>query len=94
MSMPMPGGQKPQSQSDLLEGKGVIKSLDTAGANVTLVHGPLPAIGWPAMTMTFPVSNASVLRGRKAGEHVTFAFSKPDAGKTPVITSLTPERAR
>lgn len=92
--MSMSGGPQPQNQSNLIEGKGVIKSLDTAGANVTLAHGPLPAIGWPAMTMTFPVQNASLLRGHKAGERVTFAFSKPDAGKTPTITRLSAEGAQ
>ncbi len=96
MNMPMPSGaaqQKPAA-SDLIEGTGTIKSLDTAGSSVTLAHGPLPALGWPAMTMTFPVENAALLRGHKAGERVRFGFKKPDAGKTPVITRLSPEGAQ
>lgn len=90
MQMPLP--QRQQKQTDLIEGSGIIKSVDTA--SVTLAHGPLPAISWPAMTMTFPVQDASLLRGRKAGERVVFAFKKPDDGKTPVIARITPEAAR
>lgn len=92
--MQMPPPQRRQKQTDLIEGNGVIRSVDTAGASVTLAHGPLPAIGWPAMTMTFPVQDASLLRGRKAGERVVFAFKKPDDGKTPVISRIAPEAAR
>lgn len=94
MNMPMSGGQQPQKQSDLIEGTGTIKSVDTAGANVTLAHAPLPAIGWPAMTMTFPVQNAALLRGHKAGERVRFGFNKPGAGKTPIISRISAEGAR
>lgn len=46
------------------------------------------------MTMTFPVQDASLLRGRKAGERVIFSFEKPNNGKTPVIARIAPEAAR
>lgn len=96
MNMPMPGGaaQQKTAAAGLIEGTGTIKSLDTAGSSVTLAHGPLPALGWPAMTMTFPVENASLLRGHKAGERVRFGFKKPDVGKTPVISRISVEGAQ
>ena len=81
--------ERQQSQTNLIEGSGIIKSVDAGGGRVTLSHGPLPAIGWPAMTMTFPVRDASLLRGRKTGDRVSFAFKRPQDGKTPVIARIT-----
>lgn len=62
-------GQQPdereRAQESLIKGRGSIESIDTKGGQVTLAHGPVPAMGWPAMTMTFPVRNVALLRGRK-----------------------------
>ncbi|TFI59765.1 efflux RND transporter periplasmic adaptor subunit [Sphingomonas parva] len=91
-------GQSPAAQQQrreaLLQGVGVIKSLEPAARRVTITHGPMPAIGWPAMTMTFPVADVSVLRGHKAGERVRFAFQRPAQGATPVIEQIQPEGGR
>ena len=77
-----------------LEGRGVIRAIDGAKPGVTLAHEPLPSMGWPAMTMAFPVKDAATLRGRKAGERVRFSFQKPAQGVIPVIEQLRPEPAR
>lgn len=90
-------GRRPnaaQQQSNRIEGRGVIRSIDAGRPAVTLAHDPLPAIGWPAMTMAFPVKDPAMLRGRKAGERVRFAFQKPQQGQTPVIEQIMPEPAR
>ena len=91
-------GQQPaaqqQRQENLLQGRGVVKSVDAAGGRITLTHEPLPAINWPSMTMAFPVRDPSLLRGRRAGERVTFAFQRPQQGETPVIERIAPEAAR
>ena len=68
--------------------------MDAAGGRITLAHEPLAAINWPAMTMTFPVKDRSLLRGRKAGERVMFAFQRPQQGQTPVIERIAPEAAQ
>lgn len=78
----------------LVEGRGVIKSLDAKGLRVTLSHEAIGAFGWPAMTMSFPVKDPSVLRGRSAGERVRFSFAKPAEGVTPVIERIVPETAK
>jgi Cu(I)/Ag(I) efflux system membrane fusion protein len=50
--------------------------------SVTLSHEPVPAIGWPAMTMTFALPNPSIARGLKTGDRVRFGFDQPPAGPT------------
>ena len=44
--------------------------------SVTLSHAPVPAIGWPAMTMSFRLENPQLASGLKVGDQVTFAFEQ------------------
>jgi Cu(I)/Ag(I) efflux system membrane fusion protein len=86
--------ERPRSAPSMLQGRGVIKAIDAKGQKLTLSHEPLPALGWPAMTMAFPVKNATVAQGRAIGERVVFSFPRPAKGETPVIERLQPEAAR
>ena len=54
--------------------------------SVTLRHGPVPALEWPAMTMTFAIQSPAQLRGFKRGNRVRFAFVQRDGG--PRIVSI------
>ena len=58
-----------------------------AGLQVTISHGPVESLGWPAMTMPFTAKDAASLAGIKAGDRVAFAFSK--SGNESVLTSIT-----
>jgi Cu(I)/Ag(I) efflux system membrane fusion protein len=64
----------------LYETTGRIEQLTTS--SVTLSHEPVPAIGWPAMTMTFALPDPSVARGLKTGDRVHVGFDQPPAGPT------------
>lgn len=64
----------------LAETVGRIEQIDAQ--SVTISHQPMPAIGWPAMTMSFHLSDPSLARGIKAGDQVRFAFDQPPAGPT------------
>ena len=75
-----PTAAKPAAMSPLYETVGKIEQITTS--SVTLSHEPVPAIGWPAMTMTFQLSNASIVRGLKKGDRVRFGFDQPPAGPT------------
>ncbi len=66
--------------ASLYETVGKIEQI-TANS-VTLSHEPVPAIGWPAMTMTFQLPDARVARGLKTGDRVRFGFDQPPAGPT------------
>ncbi len=70
----------PASKATLYETTGKIERI-TANS-VTLSHEPVPALDWPAMTMTFALANPGIARGFKAGDRVRFGFDRPPAGPT------------
>ena len=45
-----------------------------AGDRVTISHGPVEGLGWPAMTMTFTAGDPAMLQGIGVGDRVTFQF--------------------
>lgn len=62
----------------LHETRGRIEQL--SGDQITLSHEAVPAIGWPAMTMTFTLDPPSLARGLKVGDHVSFGFEQRSSG--------------
>ena len=54
------------------KGVGVIKAIDTKKAALTIEHGPIPAVSWPAMTMTFKATPPTLLVGLKVGQTIGF----------------------
>ena len=82
----MPSASAASSAPALYQTSGVIEQLK--GDAITLSHEAVPAIGWPAMTMTFRLSSATLAKGMKTGDHVMFGFvQKPDG---PVIEKIQP----
>lgn len=65
------------TSADTAEAIGQIKSVDAKASTVTIHHGPIAALGWPAMTMTFKAS-ADVLQAAKVGQMVKFTLKTPD----------------
>lgn len=72
----------------LARGTGTIQSLDPAARRVTIAHGPIPMMNWPAMTMTFGVRDGAILRGFKRGDRVDFAFPRTQQGDAYLIEQL------
>ena len=70
----------------LLQTRGVIEQL--TGNSITLSHEPVPAIGWPAMTMTFKLDPPTLAKGLKVGDHVAFGFVQNPDG--PAIKTIQP----
>lgn len=52
------------------QGEGVIKAIDSD--TVTIQHGPITTLGWPAMTMRFKADNPATLATLKPGQRVRF----------------------
>ena len=71
---------RPTATAALYETVGKIEQI--TAHTVTLSHEPVPAIGWPAMTMTFQLPDPKVARGLKTGDRVRFGFDQPAAGPT------------
>ena len=59
---------------------GVVNSVDPSQKRINLSHQPIPAIGWPAMTMDFPVDPAVDLRAVRAGSRVAVSLRKGKDG--------------
>jgi Cu(I)/Ag(I) efflux system periplasmic protein CusF len=58
-----------------VEGTGVVRKIDAAGASVTIDHDPIRSLNWPAMTMAFKVPDKAVLEQMKVGAKVRFLLS-------------------
>jgi Cu(I)/Ag(I) efflux system membrane fusion protein len=74
----------------LYETRGRIEAL--TAESVTLSHEPVPAIGWPAMTMTFKLAQPRLGKGLKVGDRVGFGFEQTPSG--PVVRQIAPAAAR
>lgn len=83
MSADMAGMQMTDTpaKSDTASASGIVKKIDTAEGMVTLQHGPIPAISWPAMTMSFKVADPTLLKGIKEGETVDFSLKAEDGNQ-------------
>ncbi len=53
-------------------GEGTVEAVDPANASVTLAHGPIASLKWPAMTMDFKVKDPVLLRTLKPGQKIDF----------------------
>lgn len=69
---------EPEQRPANYSATGTITAITARG--VTLRHGPVPALDWPAMTMTFRTEGPAQLRGFKRGDRVRFSFVQGDGG--------------
>jgi Cu(I)/Ag(I) efflux system protein CusF len=84
----MPGmkaGHEPAGAAPAVQGVGQVKAVDARGGTITIHHGPIAALGWPAMTMTFNAT-PEVLQSAKAGQTVAFTL-QPDQS---LVTAVAP----
>lgn len=64
---------------------GTVTAIDPATGTITLDHGAISGLGWPAMTMGFSAQSAQ-LTGIKVGDKVNFEIDWD--GKAGVITKI------
>jgi Cu(I)/Ag(I) efflux system protein CusF len=65
--------------------EGVVESVDAAMHTITIAHGPVPALDWPSMTMTFQAPGVD-LSGLERGDRIAFDFLAN--GMNATITSI------
>jgi len=70
---------------------GKVNSVDPRKHVVNLTHGPIPVLGWPAMTMDFGVAPAVDLTAVKPGDTIAFTVGK-DAKGIYLIDSVKPAK--
>ena len=74
-------------------GTGTVNSVDPTQHKVSLSHNPIPEIGWPAMTMEFPVTPSIDLTAIKPGTRVNFTIEQQPGGMYE-IRAIAPAGAR
>ena len=82
--MDMKGGH--QAAADSHRASGVVKSVDAAKGSVTVAHGPVETLKWPAMTMSFKAKDKKVLETLKPGQKIDFEFVQE--GKAYIVTRI------
>jgi Cu/Ag efflux protein CusF len=70
-------------------GTGTVNSVDPAQHKLNISHQPIPEIGWPAMTMEFPVAPSVDLTAIKPGARVNFTIEQQPGGMYE-IRAITP----
>lgn len=68
--MPMDG----KIGTERYQGVGGVNSVDIKAGRIRLTHGPVTALGWKAMTMSFGVTDDSLLENLKPGQKVAFTL--------------------
>ncbi|MDT3706187.1 MAG: efflux RND transporter periplasmic adaptor subunit [Thiobacillus sp.] len=91
------GGSTPQTDTVPLvkpsaaghQAEGTVDGVDAGAGTVSINHGPVKTLQWPAMTMEFKLANAALLKGLKPGAAVAFEFVERQPGEW-VITGIKP----
>ena len=69
--------------------EGTVDDVDAKAGTVSISHGPIESLKWPAMTMEFKVANSALFKELKPGAMVTAEFVERSPGEW-VITSVKP----
>lgn len=65
---------------------GTVTQVDAAAGTITINHGPIEVVSWPAMTMQFTAENPTILQGIAVGDSVSFELKS--ATETSVVTMV------
>src|SRR5712671_943750 len=79
-------GADKKSEAKSHKGAGTVKKVDPASGKVTIAHGPIPTMKWPAMNMTFTVKDKALLAKFSQDKKVEFEFV--EQGSDYVIKSV------
>lgn len=80
---------QPATKGTSHQAEGTVDGVDAAAGTISLNHGPVASLKWPAMTMEFIAANGSLLQGLKPGTKVAFEFVERQPGEW-VITAVKP----
>lgn len=64
------------SSSEANTTQGTVHKVDHRARTVTIAHGPVPSLNWPAMTMAFQVQDEHTIFTLKEGDEVEFSFTR------------------
>lgn len=73
------------------QAEGTVRSVDAKTGIVSISHGPVASLQWPAMTMPFKTANDALLNALQPGAAVTFEFVERQSGEW-LITGVKPAK--
>jgi Cu/Ag efflux protein CusF len=65
---------------ELISATGKVNAIMPAERKANITHDPIPALGWPGMTMDFRLADSASLEGVKVGSEVVFQLRKAADG--------------
>ncbi len=71
------------------EAEGTLEAVDAAAGSLTLTHGEIPALKWPAMTMDFLIADPGLVKAIAPGTPVRFVFEAGEPGEY-IVTGIEP----
>ena len=86
MAMPMAKDTPAADKSTVHHVAAVVKSMDAATGTVSLAHGPVATLNWPAMTMGFKVKDKALMNKLAKDTKVEVDFVQD--GSDYVVTSV------
>jgi Cu(I)/Ag(I) efflux system membrane fusion protein len=87
LNQPEHGAAASGTKSVSHRAEGTLDAIDSGAGSVTLSHGPVASLKWPAMTMDFNLANPSLVAKLKPGTAVAFEFVERQPGEW-VITKV------
>jgi Cu(I)/Ag(I) efflux system protein CusF len=89
-SIAIPAAAEEASASgERVSATGKLNAIMASDRKVNITHGPIPALGWPGMTMDFRLADTASLEGIEAGAKIAFKLRKASDGAYE-IESLNP----
>jgi Cu(I)/Ag(I) efflux system periplasmic protein CusF len=70
------GGQTAQR---VVEGDGVVREVKADAGKLTIAHGPMPTLNWPAMVMDFDLADPALAKKVKVGDQIRFKLRQVSA---------------
>ncbi len=67
------------------QAEGKIDAIDATAGTVSIAHGPVDSLKWPAMTMDFTLANSSLIGTLKPGATVAFTFVERKPGEWVIV---------
>jgi Cu(I)/Ag(I) efflux system membrane fusion protein len=74
-------GEMPEDAAQSVMAEAVVRGVDAAAGSLRLEHAPIPALGWPAMTMNFTVRDGVELDGLAPGQQIHFVMTRDADGR-------------
>jgi Cu/Ag efflux protein CusF len=85
----LPAAEEASAAGEPVVATGKLNAIMASDRKVNITHDPIPALGWPGMTMDFRLADTASLEGIEAGARVAFQLRKGSDGAYE-IESLSP----